>query len=328
MRGSIDGEVSETGGEKMSAFGADKVIVQHFNKCDLSTYFVGFDLDDNGNSTYRIDSLVKVLTRVIPEFAFGHHLGTETKNTEIIDVCIETAKAIYKIDVFQKVRDLYNAGRILGDNISDKYLRRGEFGELILHLLLRAYKDTIPLISKIFFKDAYGSTVHGFDAVHIHESTKTLWLGESKLYTNGKAGVKELIDDIKSHFVADYLNDEFAIISRKITGLNNIPEKDKWLEIMNAQTTLKSKFEQICIPLLCTYESELFTKYDDESLPAFIKEYEYEMNELKNYFDKNNDHPHATKLNLILLLFPIQSKKDLVTGLHKSLSRLQSVGEL
>jgi hypothetical protein len=35
----------------------------------------------------------------------------------------------------------------------DKDLARGEFGELILHLLLRDFHDTVPLLSKIYFKD-------------------------------------------------------------------------------------------------------------------------------------------------------------------------------
>lgn len=42
-----------------------------------------------------------------------------------------------------------------------------EFIELLLHLLLREYKHTIPLISKVYFKDSAGVPAHGFDAVHI-----------------------------------------------------------------------------------------------------------------------------------------------------------------
>lgn len=34
--------------------------------------------------------------------------------------------------------------------------QRGEFGELLLHLILRDFKGTIPLISKVYFKDSAG----------------------------------------------------------------------------------------------------------------------------------------------------------------------------
>lgn len=311
----------------MGVFNADKVIIQHISDVNLCTYFVGYDITDNGTSSYRIDSLVKLLIGVIPEFALGHHLGISTPNTEIVATLVSAAKAVYSIDVFQKVRDIYSSGGVLGDDVADKYLRRGEFGELILHLLLREYKNTIPLLSKIYFKDSFGTAVHGFDAIHIQESTKTLWLGESKLYTDGKQGITALIEDIKEHFSSDYLNSEFAIVSRKIKILDNIPEKNRWLDLLQEETTLKNKLSNICIPLLCTYESPICSKYCDEKLPAFIKEYEAEMQILKDHFEKNNDHPLNTNLSIILLLFPVQSKKELVNRLHKNLSSIQSIGE-
>lgn len=312
----------------MENFGAHKIIKQHICQNNLCTYFVGFDLDDSGKSYYRINDLVKLLIKVIPEFAFGHHLGNTTSNTEIVNTLSAAAKAVYSIDEFQKVRDIYLGGNSIDDAVADRYLRRGEFGELILHLLLRDYKDTIPLISKIYFRDSLGTTVHGFDAVHIHESSKTLWLGESKLYTDGKQGVSALIKDIKEHFLCDYLNSEFGIVSRKIKAIDNIPEKDYWVDLMCESTTLREQLENINIPLLCTYESSLFTKHSDERVSAFISEYESEMRRLKQYFDDNNDHPLKSNLNIILLLFPVQCKKDLVAKLHKNLSAIQSIGEL
>lgn len=312
----------------MGCFNANKVIKQHICNSDLCTYFVGFDLDDSGKNYYRINDLVNLLINVIPEFAFGHHLGQYTANCELVRILRESARAIYSIDEFQKVRDIYLSGSSMNDNTADRYLKRGEFGELILHLLLRDYKDTIPLISKIYFRDSYGTAVHGFDAVHIQESTKTIWLGESKLYTDGKQGVAALINDIKEHFIANYLNSEFNIISRKIKTLDNIPEKDHWISLLNESTTLREQLDNINIPLLCTYESQLFSKYSDERLADFINEYEKEMSELKLYFDNNNNHPLKSNLNIILLLFPVKCKKELVEKMHRNLSAMQSIGDL
>lgn len=312
----------------MEYFGANKIIKQHTCQENLCTYFVGFDLNDSGESYYRINELIKLLIRVIPEFAFGNHLGNSTLNTDIVSTLCEAANAVYSIDEFQKVRDIYLNGDVIDDAVADKYLRRGEFGELILHLLLRDFKDTIPLISKIYFRDSLGTAVHGFDAVHIHESTKTLWLGESKLYTDGKQGVSALIKDIKEHFLCDYLNSEFAIVSRKIKTVDNIHEKDYWIDLLRESTTIREQLENINIPILCTYESSLFTKYSDDRLAAFISEYESEMLNLKQYFDDNNDHPLKSNLNIILLLFPVQCKKELVARMHRNLSNIQSMGEL
>lgn len=305
-------------------FGSERVITQHISKADLKTYFVGFDIDDNHVRQYRLENLVDLLQRVIPEFAFGHHEGATINIAEITDKLREAAKSIYKIKEFEETREIYLHGDCIPDDAEEKeYLKRGEFGELILHLLLRDFHNTVPLLSKIFFKDAYGSTPHGFDAVHIQPETKTLWLGESKLYIDGKKGIKALIGDIKNHFKRGYLNDEFAIVSKKLKPFGNIPEKEHWLEIMDKNTKLSDVLKSVTIPLLCTYSSDNFEKYNDENLPAFIEDYEREVTGLKDYFDKNNDHPWKTNLSIILLLFPVRCKNELVRKMHEKLNHLQ-----
>ncbi len=308
-------------------FNSDKVIVQHISDAELRTYFVGFDLNDKGMKVYRWKNLINCLQSVIPEFAFGFHQGIETSNAELTNKLCDAAKAIYKIKEFEEVKKIYlESGLVIDDDSTEKkYLQRGEFGELILHLLLRDFHNTIPLLSKIYFKDSYGSTVHGFDAVHIQPETRTLWLGESKLYEDGKKGVNALIQDIKEHFKRDYLNDEFTIISKKIKPYSNIPDKDYWLGLMDQNAKLSDILKSINIPVICTYTSDNFTKYDDENIREFIEDYEKEVKDLKNYFDKNNDHPLKTHLNIILLLFPVQSKNELVRRIHKKLHLLQMI---
>jgi hypothetical protein len=210
-------------------FGSEKVITQRISDADLKTYFVGFDIDDKGLKIYRWKPLINCLQSVIPEFAFGYHQGTETSNTELLNKVSEAAKSIYKIKEFEEVKKIYLSNSEIEDDDEEKrYLKRGEFGELILHLLLRDFHDTIPLLSKIHFKDTDGSPAHGFDAIHIQPKTKTLWLGESKLYVDGKKGMKALIKDINDHFKGDYLRREFALVSKKLKPYNNIPEKEYW----------------------------------------------------------------------------------------------------
>ncbi|MGX5685593.1 HamA C-terminal domain-containing protein [Chryseobacterium cucumeris] len=311
----------------MTPFNSQKIITQKINEAELSTFFVGFDINDTGEIQYRIKPLIEKLTHVIHEFAFGFHEGESTDNTEILPKLIEAAQSIYKIDAFQKVKDLCQDGEGLADDVEDKYLRRGEFGELILHLLLRDFHNTIPLLSKVYFKDSFGHAVHGFDAVHIEPNTKTLWLGESKLYKDGKAGIRALITDIEEHFKSDYLNSEFLIISKKLKHFDNIPEKDHWIDLMNKSTKLVDQLTSINIPLLCTYTCDLFTLHSDETSDSFVENYIKEMRELKKYFDENNNHPLKTKLNIILVLFPVQNKVELVKGLHKKLSLMQQLGE-
>ena len=313
---------------KNEAFGANKVIAEPISEAHLRTYFVGFDSDDNGNRYYRWEPLVNLLQNVIPEFAFAHHVPINKLNA--VERVREAAKAIYKIKEFNEVRLIYENGGFITDDEKDKKakkeLERGEFGELILHLLLRDYCETLPLLSKIFFKDSLGSAVHGFDAVHIEPKTKTLWLGESKLYVDGKKGIKALVEDIKNHFNMDYLHDEFSIITRKveIDGTNYIKDRDYWLDLMDQNTKLDVLFKSVKIPLLCTYTSENFTNYEDENIQEFINDYQHEVQTLQKYFETNYE-PKRTDLDIVLLLFPVKSKNELVLRMHKKLYYLQNI---
>jgi len=304
-------------------FDSDRVISIRINDAEFNTYFVGFDINDKGENKYRWNDLVNTLQKVILEFAFGYN--PSINSTDATEKLCDAAKSVYKIKEFEEVKKLYKNGDHIADDDTEKeYLRRGEFGELILHLLLRDYHETIPLISKIYFKDSNGVTVHGFDAVHIQPKNKSLWLGESKLYIDGKKGIKALIRDIKSHIRRDYLHDEFTLISKKLKNLDNIPKKEYWIDLINKKNKLADTLKSVTIPLLCVYTSANFSNFDKES-EEFFKAYDSEVKGLKKYFDEHNDHPMKTKLNIILLLFPVKCKNELVNRMHKKLAHLQGI---
>lgn len=308
-------------------FGAKKIITQHISDVDFCTYFVGFDLDSaTGTKKYRWRSLVNLLQKVIPEFAFGLHEGANVPQEEMTSKLCEAAKALYKIDAFASVGEICDQnGTIPDDHPEKKYLSRGEFGELVLHLLLRSFHNTVPLLSKVYFKDSNGATVHGFDAVHVQPDEKMLWLGESKLYTDGSKGLAALVQDLKEHIQDDYLRAEFSLISKKLKLFNNIPERERWLGLMHKSTTLSEVLDSVTIPVLCTYTSENFSRFDDEKARDFIDAYEGEVRKLKEDFEKRNDHPLKTNLNVILMLFPVPSKDVLVSKMHSKLKLLQSI---
>ncbi|MDQ0271929.1 HamA C-terminal domain-containing protein [Cytobacillus purgationiresistens] len=308
---------------------ASKILNTRIMECDLVTYYIGYDLNDDGEMVYRLNEFISYLINIIPEFAFGFHQGTSTSNDELVNKIYQAAKSIYKIKEFREVSDLYLSDQVLDDDIEidKKYLKRGEFGEVILHFILKNFHGTVPLISKVYFKDSYGHAVHGFDSVHINELNRTLWLGESKLYTDGKKGLLALIEDLKEHFKRDYLNDEFTIISNRLKDTAPNEKVDHWLSLLDNTTKLADQLNQIVIPLICTYSCDLFTEHSDERDEKFIQAYENEIKKLKKYFDDKYDHPLKSHLNIIVILFPVKSKVDLVKGLHKKLVIMQNLGE-
>jgi hypothetical protein len=224
------------------------------------------------------------------------------------------------------MRRYYLFGDLQAKQELDKssYKNRGEFGELILHLLLRDFKGTIPLVSKVYFKDSSGVPAHGFDTVHISPNEKVLWLGESKFYSDGKQGIRELLKDLENHFKKEFLDEQFIIIKKNLE-CNEIPQRQQWICELSNCNKLSDKLNMINIPMLCTYENDIYEKFDDLNEQDAVDYHELNVRELKKYFDDKNAHPLKSRLNVILFLLPVKNKKELITLLHEKLWHMQSM---
>jgi hypothetical protein len=194
-----------------SVFNSQNVITEHISNADLRAYFVGFDFGQ-----YRYDHLVDRIMKAIVDFSFGFHEGILTKYDD--EKLRQAACMVYKIEPYDEKnpncieeypKKHHKAGQLKYKDENewfDKvYSKRGEFGELILHLLLRDFLNTKPLISKIHLKDSPNIPAHGFDSVHIGKSLlddtkKSLYLGESKLEITGEKAIDDLLGDIKNPF--------------------------------------------------------------------------------------------------------------------------------
>jgi hypothetical protein len=276
-------------------FNSDLVLEERISDSTLRAYHVGFD-----QNKFRLLPLVETIRSVIPEYALGYHNGNNIPLTEIVERLQDAAKTVYT---------------------TDKYKSRGEFGELILHLLLRDFCNSIPLISTIYFRDAPNIPAHGFDGVHItiEGDEKKLWLGESKLYKSGKDGVKDLTNDIVKHFNTDYVRQQFNLITRKLP--TDVPEIEHWRTLMHKNQKLDVIFSSIVIPMVCTYNSQLFIDHNDETA-AYIDDFKKECLALQSEFNKNKP---ATNLEIILLLLPVADKDELNRELDERLKSMQKI---
>lgn len=280
----------------MSApFKSNLVLSQRVSSANFNAYCAGFD-----NNSYRFKALVDLLVKVIPEFALGFHEGSQISVSSVIDRLRDAVRTVYT---------------------TDKYDRRGEFGELILHMLLRDYHQTIPLVSKIYFKDSENAVPHGFDGVHITTSQygNKLWLGESKLYGDGVSGVRDLAEDVVKHVNSDFLRKEFNLIRRKIP--NDAPDINYWRDLMSRETTLEKIFSSIVVPMVCTYSSSLYSSHV-EATEKFIEDFLVEVHQLK---DKFYGFCPSTDIDIILMLLPIPDKGELVSALDSRLKLMQEI---
>jgi hypothetical protein len=274
-------------------FNSELVIEQRIADATFRAFHVGFD-----QNRFRLQPLVDVIRKVIPEFALGYHAGTQIPLTDMVDRLKEAAETVY---------------------LTDKYQKRGEFGELILHLLLRDFFDSVPLVSKIYFKDSHNVAAHGFDGVHVTTADRKLWLGESKLYLDGKKGVRDLADDLKKHVSADYLRREFALLSRKLP--ESIPEIEHWRTLMDKHNTLENIYSGIVVPMVCTYSSPIFSAHSDNSAEYFAA-FETECRELFREFESCRIQ---TDCDVVLLTLPVPCKNELNDEVHKRLKAMQNI---
>lgn len=303
-----------------------KVIAIKILKEDLNGMLINHDLNNHGEYFYMNNEFVESVVNYLPEYAMGQN-PIPANPIEIIPYLREAAKSVIKIQKIDMIKN-YLDNNIPCEDWNDDSLKiynsKGIFSELILHFLLREFKNTVPLVSKIYFKDSFSNEAHGFDAVHV-TSDGRLWLGETKFYNDGKRGIKALIDDLNCHFNHNYLKEQFVIISRALVHNNEL--REYWVSVLNNATRLEEKFNMIIIPLLCIYEDEITTeiintlnnKIDSDTL--FFEH----ISELKNYFDTNNTFANRENVQILLILLPIESKDIIVKKLLSKIYSLQNI---
>ncbi|WP_310637805.1 HamA C-terminal domain-containing protein [Delftia acidovorans] len=223
------------------------------------------------------------------------------------------------IDQTNAVAQLRRAAQIVYD--TDKYDRRGEFGELLLHALMRETVGTEPAISKIFFKDSINNTVKGFDAVHVLATASglELWLGEVKFYKEIGIAIDHVAKELEEHFNDDYLKKEFGLIVNKLD--RDWQGTTALKDLLHRNRSLDDVVSAIVVPVLLTYESSTSQSFSVAS-EAYKKLLEKELvAHHKKFMSKNK----VTKVRIELFLFPMASKHELLTQLHKRLSAAQDI---
>lgn len=255
------------------------------------------------NGEWRGQRLADNLFNCIPDFCLSYSEVHEVDSTEWMDKLRKSVAMIYN---------------------SPKYKSRGEFGELLLHYILKDFYKTIPAISKMYFKDGPNETVKGFDAVHVIENDEgllDLWLGEVKFYKNASQAIKDVIPEIEEHFAHDYLRTEFIAITNKLD--KESPFYEKLSQLISPDTSLDEIFERICVPVLITFNSKVIdkhVKYTDVYKEEMRTEMEKYFNQFETQFEKL-----GIDIEVHLFLLPLKTKETFVQMLNNKLNLWQQL---
>ena len=240
------------------------------------------------------------MTEVIPGFALSYSEQARFTSETGVRLLRRAAQTIYA---------------------SEKYQHRGEFGELLLHMVLTEFFGTQPAISKLFFKDSANDTVKGFDSVHVADvnGDLELWLGEVKFYEDLDSAIRDVIAELEKHAAHDYLRSEFLAIANKIDPA--WPHADALRRMLDEDTSLDAIFRRLRVPVLLTYDSKAVqshTSYDDPYRERFV-------DEVTKGHAKFSNRERPADLTVNLILVPLQQKRELVRRLDERLRAWQRI---
>ena len=272
-----------------------EVLVQDFTLDPrLSALCAGYELGE-----WRATQLADHLFEWLPEFALTFSERQRFADVTAVRLIKRAAQVVYA---------------------TDKYQRRGEFGELLLHAVVRQLFDSKPAISKLFYKDSANDTVKGFDAVHVvpADDRLELWLGEVKFYDDAARAIRDVVEELRAHTDVNYLRAEFALIINKIDDA--WPFADRLKRLLDPTTSLDEVFDCLRLPVLLTYDSDVVAghqSWDDPYLALF----EEEVRAVCTRF-AGNDLP---KITIHLLLVPLKEKRALLAALQAKLEAWRNI---
>lgn len=312
--------------------GQSGVLVLKIDEDDVNTVLLNTDMSSDGSLQYAYDNFAAVFSENILEYAFAY---AEIPRDQITKKQREAAQSLLKLHEIDSLRHYLEHDIPEGEwdpTFLRWYEKKGVLGEIILHMILKEFKNTIPLISKMYFKDSFSQEAKGFDAVHVSQDGLTLWLGETKFYkawkTNGviKGGIDELVEDLKKHITKDYLTEQYVIIKRGLEAQLEHPQRAVWIEKLSKTILLKDIFQYIRIPLLCIYEDSIALDYlkaiDDAIKDAGIVAH---TTTLRDYYNLINTFPYREQVQTVLILMPIEAKKKLVKCMIEKIWHMQSI---
>ncbi|WP_255792172.1 HamA C-terminal domain-containing protein [Mycobacteroides abscessus] len=205
---------------------------------------------------------------------------------------------------------------------TDKYGRRGEFGELLLHAATRDFFGAQPAISKLHFKDSSNDTVKGFDCVHLVDNGKEpeLWVGEVKFYSDLTKAIYDSTKELTDHLAPEFLRREFIAITNKLDRA--WPHAEAVSMMLDSARSLDQILPHLVIPVMLTYNSPTVAVHDAVA-EEYIAALRAEANDGWTKFCDKLDLPVNVVLHLILV--PLLSKDALQEVLHSKLKAWQNL---
>lgn len=257
-----------------------------------------FSCSDYESGKWRAEDFAEYLIEWLPEFALKFSEYENFNGVTGVKLLKKAARSIYT---------------------TLKSENRGEFGEILLHALIRENFNSKPAVSKVFYKTSSNDTVKGFDAVHLVEieNDYEIWLGEAKFYSDYRQAIQAVVAEIEQHLNDDFLRGEFIFVEGKIDDKWELATRFK--ELVSDRLSLDDIRKRICIPILITFNTDLYNNYTE-----FTEEFRTDiLNECNRVFGILEQRCQGFNIKLHVFLVPLASKDELVFCADEKLKGLQ-----
>ena len=259
------------------------IIVKNSNiKNDKNSFHLDFE-----SETYRQSELIKLIRDTVIYFAL-------------------TKDELSKINSESFSQFQTRAWKRISDRPKEK---KGDYGELLLFLILEVFYPARKLITKVRLRSSFGDEIKGYDCAHFSIDEKAdicLWLGEAKFHQDFSSAIFKAVESLNEHITDKAIKDELSILEGNNCEIEE-ETRAKIEEYLNSGLSLdKMKFK---IPILLTYDCEI-VKNHSNICDAFIQEIKEDLEKKYSIIDKKKISLKPN-IELHFIIFPLESVKEI-----------------
>jgi len=190
-----------------------------------------------------------------------------------------------------------------------KKSNKGDYGELLLFLILKVFFKSEKLVTKVKLKTG-NHEVYGYDCAHftVENNEPILWLGESKFYSNFSNAISKAFESLEEHCKESFTVQEFSFLEPHIELNKDFPH----VEVIREKLKGISSFDSIKIkvPVFITYDCNKIKNHTNSTSPEFLNEFKEEFQERYKSIEKRELNLNSN-FELIFIILPLESVEDI-----------------
>lgn len=281
---------------------------------ETKAYCYGLKLDAQGNP--RVNDLIEFVTTKLIDYSIPKKLQDEAK---------------------EELNNTGSTSKIVELGIRAKHLftdleKTGEFGEMLLYILVQEILELPQLISKMSLKTSGHLHYQGADGIHVRydktDDSLSLYWGESKMEKTIYSGVKNCFESLKSFLLDTYGHEstqarDLQLITSNISeNINNSDLENILVRYFDLDDDLsnKLKYKGVCF---VGFDSDHYPKKPlEKTTQDLIDIFQKELAEwLKTTGNQIKRHVNLEKFEIHIFLIPFPSVQDFRTHFLKTLGK-------